>query len=172
MGALSSWAMLALIHHALLQYASYRVCIRKGTSYSWFVLYAILGDDIIIGDAEVAAEYLKVMEEIGAGINLTKSLVSEKLLVGEFAKRFYTPQDCSMVPLKEVLAARFDFSELLNFVRKYKLSLAQTLQFAGFGYKVRGATNRLFSKSGSRVRNLLLVLSYPGNPMGLKSSID
>lgn len=112
------------------------------------------------------------MAGIGAGINLSKSIVSEKLLVGEFAKRFYTPRDCSMIPIKEVLAARFNLSELVQFVRKYKLSLPQTLQFAGFGYRVRGATNKLFSNSGARIRNLLLVLSFPGNPMARGSTLD
>lgn len=33
MGALSSWAMLALVHHALIQFAFFRVQQRKGLPY-------------------------------------------------------------------------------------------------------------------------------------------
>lgn len=48
MGALSSWAMLALTHHAIVKIASYKAGYRRG-----FDLYAILGDDITIGKYSV-----------------------------------------------------------------------------------------------------------------------
>jgi len=55
--------------------------------YSWFSLYAVLGDDIVIADRAVATQYLKIMEELGVGINLSKSLMSNSKTI-EFAKKF------------------------------------------------------------------------------------
>lgn len=124
----------------------------------------MLGDDVIIGHAETAAEYLEVMDSFGVEVGLAKSLVSEKSLVGEFAKRFFIPRDASMIPYKEVIASRFNLSEMLQFIRKYDLRPSQALSFAGFGYKVKGQVNNLFSKLGSRSRNLLLMSLHPSGP--------
>jgi len=133
----------------------------------WFRLYAVLGDDVIIGHAEVAAEYLEIMSALGVEIGLAKSLVSPNRLVGEFAKRFFVPRDASMIPIKEVVAARYSLSETLQFIRKYGLTVSQALSFMGFGYKVKGSLNKEFRKLGSRARNLLLVSSYPSGPWGV-----
>jgi len=116
---------------------------------------------VIIGEAEVAAEYLEVMATLGVEIGLAKSLVCPKGQVGEFAKRFFTPRDASMVPIKEVLAARYNLKDGLEFARKYKFGVSQVLSFAGFGYKVKGSVNNRFSKLGSRCRNLLLMSLHP-----------
>lgn len=126
----------------------------------------MLGDDVIIGHAEVAAEYLEIMAILGVEVGLAKSLVSEKSLVGEFAKRFFVPQNASMVPYKECIAARFNLQEGLQFIRKYGLKPVQALSFMGFGYKVKGQVNNLFSKLGSRSRNLLLMSLHPSGPWG------
>jgi len=82
MGALSSWAMLALTHHILVQLAY----VNTGKPYlSWFDNYELLGDDINIFDKDVAHEYLSLMDKIGVPINLMKSVVSS-LDCFEFAK--------------------------------------------------------------------------------------
>jgi len=114
----------------------------------------------------VAAEYLEIMQSLGVEVGLAKSLVSPNKLVGEFAKRFFVPKDASMIPLKEVIAARFNLQESIEFVRKYKLNISQALSFAGYGYKVKGSLNKRFSKLASRSRNLLLMLSNPSSPLG------
>jgi hypothetical protein len=85
MGALSSWALLALTHHFIVQLAAQ----RSGFN-SWFRDYALLGDDIVIVNTSVATEYQFLMKELGLEINLSKSLISEKG-VFEFAKRVVTP---------------------------------------------------------------------------------
>jgi len=84
MGALSSWAMLALTHHLLVQVSYQRV---KGITSStvWYDNYELVGDDIIIFDEDIAKSYLQVMEEIGVPINLSKSVISKRL-VTEFVK--------------------------------------------------------------------------------------
>jgi hypothetical protein len=82
MGAYSSWAMLAICHHIVVQLAAYRAGWR-----SWFPYYALLGDDLVIADKAVADHYLSLMRHLGVPINLTKSIVSETGLL-EFAKRW------------------------------------------------------------------------------------
>jgi len=85
MGALSSWAMLAITHHILVQMAAHRVGYRE-----WFQHYALLGDDIVIADEAVAKAYLTLMQGLGVVINLSKSfeMASGGL---EFAKRWISP---------------------------------------------------------------------------------
>lgn len=84
MGALSSWAMLALTHHLLVQYAHALVHPYK-MGQPWFEGYELLGDDIVIFDELTASSYLSVMERLGVGINLSKSVCS-KGETFEFAK--------------------------------------------------------------------------------------
>jgi hypothetical protein len=83
MGALSSWAMLALTHHFIIQIASIRIG-RK----DWFKDYAVLGDDVVIADKLVADSYLVLMNQLGVSINLSKSVISENGSL-EFAKQFF-----------------------------------------------------------------------------------
>jgi len=84
MGALSSWAMLAVTHHFIVQYAA-RI---SGNTYpgKWYDNYELLGDDIILFDESVANTYLMVMKSLGLEINLSKSVCSSKNQVNEFAK--------------------------------------------------------------------------------------
>lgn len=84
-GALSSWAMLALSHHIIVQIAARRVGCQE-----WFQHYALLGDDIVIADAAVAGAYLDLMTTLGVPINKSKSF---EILSGacEFAKRWIHP---------------------------------------------------------------------------------
>lgn len=84
MGAYSSWAMLALTHHFVVQLAA----LRAGW-VGWFPFYALLGDDIVIADRAVADHYLAIMRGLGVSISLHKSIVSESGLL-EFAKRWYS----------------------------------------------------------------------------------
>jgi len=86
MGALSSFAMLALTHHLIVQFA-YRQT-HFMTRELWFSGYEILGDDIQIFDKVVADKYLEICDKLGVSINVSKSIVSQQLRpVVEFAKR-------------------------------------------------------------------------------------
>jgi len=84
MGALSSWAMLALTHHLIVQMA-YKQAYVTTKSVKWFEGYELLGDDIVIFDEKVAMRYLELMEIFGVPINLSKSVISNNETV-EFAK--------------------------------------------------------------------------------------
>lgn len=85
MGALSSWAMLAVTHHLLVQLAYLQSDLVKPLHYEWYSNYEILGDDVIIFDKSVAQQYLTIMESIGVPINLSKSVVAVNPTT-EFAK--------------------------------------------------------------------------------------
>jgi hypothetical protein len=85
MGGLSSWAMLALTHHWIVQYAAYKAGVSNGQT--WYSNYEILGDDLVIFDRLVADQYLLIMKALGCEINLNKSIVSHSRPVFEFAKR-------------------------------------------------------------------------------------
>jgi hypothetical protein len=99
MGALSSWAILAVTHHIIVQVAAYRTG-WKG----WFPLYALLGDDIVILTKSVADEYVSIMRYLGVPINQGKSIISDKGLI-EFAKRVVSPHvgDLSGISGRELL---------------------------------------------------------------------
>jgi len=84
-GALSSWAMLAISHHIVVQIAASRAGWTE-----WFPHYALLGDDIIIADQGVAAAYRNIMHSLGVQINISKSFEMETGLL-EFAKRWIHP---------------------------------------------------------------------------------
>lgn len=100
MGALSSWAGLAVTHHFILQAASLALPGRIG----WEERYEILGDDLTVYDERLADEYLRVMKLLGVEINLSKSIVSPSKPIFEFAKRtFNNGIDVSPIPFKQLL---------------------------------------------------------------------
>jgi hypothetical protein len=78
--------MLGLTHHVIVQLAARRVGFTQ-----WFNDYALLGDDIVIGNRLVADSYTNIMFILGLDINPSKSLISHKG-VCEFAKRLVSPQ--------------------------------------------------------------------------------
>lgn len=95
LGLLSSWPLFALCHHFIVWY-----CANKVYPGRRFLSYALLGDDIVIGDKRVAEQYLSVMDLLGVAISKAKSLTST---IGalEFAKTFRIHErDLSPVSIK------------------------------------------------------------------------
>ncbi|KAG9438895.1 hypothetical protein H6P81_021193 [Aristolochia fimbriata] len=84
LGFYSSRPVFALTHHALVWLAAWRAHPGK-----LFLDYAILGDDLVIADEKVAAEYLAIMRDAEVTISKEKSLISRTGAL-EFAKRFMT----------------------------------------------------------------------------------
>lgn len=82
MGTLSSWASFALAHHVVVQIAA-----RLAGFEGLFTGYALLGDDIVIFDEDVAEEYRLLMSELGVTINDSKSINGPG--TAEFAKRIF-----------------------------------------------------------------------------------
>lgn len=113
MGAYSSFPMLALTHHVIVQLAAKRVGFTE-----WFSNYALLGDDIVIADPKVGTAYLLIMRDyLGVEINLSKSLESN-LKVCEFAKRLFKgTEDLTPVSPKVLLLAYRNIMFLPDLVR-------------------------------------------------------
>jgi hypothetical protein len=165
MGALSSWAMLAFVHHAFVQWSALRAGVITAGE-GWYEGYAILGDDVVIARDCVAKEYAALMRAMDVAIGDHKSLISRTGRALEFAKRtFYKRVDVSMVPFSEFVAGRLSLSALLELIRKYNLTLGQTLSVLGYGYRAKAnASKRLFSMS-RRLRNYILTFYGPGGPV-------
>nr|UUW21464.1 MAG: RNA-dependent RNA polymerase [Xiaogan mito-like virus 1] len=82
MGAYSSFNSFALAHHYIIYYCC-RMCNVK-----WKTLpYALLGDDIVIGNKEVGEMYMTVIQSLGLDISIAKTHKSENFF--EFAKRMF-----------------------------------------------------------------------------------
>jgi hypothetical protein len=116
MGALSSWASMALVHHALVQFSHWRSYQFENLP-SWYPDYLVLGDDIDIARCRrVAENYQYICAELGIIIGLIKSLRSNKNTF-EFANMRFCPDgNISPLSLKEELAsttwnARLEYSK-------------------------------------------------------------
>jgi len=171
MGALSSWALLALTHHALVQLAAHNV---YPNHKRWFEGYAVLGDDIVIADKAVAREYLRIMDCVGVEIGLAKSLVSSTGSL-EFAKRTWIRgRQASPVSLAELIVALCHLGALDQLVRKcgtfINLRVSAVARFAGFGYKNLGRLPVCFNLN-NRLGKLIGYLSRPGGvwPMPIEA---
>jgi hypothetical protein len=170
MGALSSWAMLALTHHAIVQLAAYNVT----KSHCWFLDYAVLGDDVVIAHEAVAAEYLKIMAILGVEVGLAKSMVSRTGSL-EFAKRTWIQgREATPISLAELSVALSNLGaleQLLMKCRKYvEIRPASVARFAGFGYKNLARLPVVFGLN-NRLGRLIAYLSRPGGfwPMPIEA---
>lgn len=92
MGAYSSFGMLALTHHVLVQVSA----IKAGIS-GRFIDYCILGDDVVIANDSVAKEYSLLMENLGVDISENKSIISS--MFTEFAKRLRGVKGFDITPI-------------------------------------------------------------------------
>lgn len=187
MGAYSSWAMLALTHHFIVQYSAWssnggdqslptnyeirnnRVfCTGGGVSPPvWFKDYMILGDDLLILNQKVANRYLQVMESLGVGVNMSKSLISTTGC-GEFAKKFITPQGrAEGVSLKEFTSLGMSISNLLAVQRKLGSSRTRILRVLGYGPLSSGHSVLNWTRTSLRsyLDHLLIA------PLGVQSSL-
>jgi hypothetical protein len=165
MGALSSWAMLALTHHCIVQWAWWRVCKASGQKWSWFANYAILGDDVVIMGARVARAYVKIVTALGVDISGHKSLLSPKGRCLEFAKRTYLDgKSVTAIPFLELQAAKANLSALQELVNKYKLSIGEYLSFIGYGYKAKASASGWITAMTDRLRKYMVLYHGPGSP--------
>jgi hypothetical protein len=131
----------------------------------WFLSYAVLGDDVVLGDRFVAAEYLRIMGALGVEIGLSKSLVSCTTSL-EFAKRtFIRGQDCSPISLAEVMVARCNLGSLGELVAKNMsfgvIRFSSVAKFLGFGYR-NLAQLPVGLGLGNRFSKVLAYLCRPG----------
>jgi hypothetical protein len=174
MGAYSSWAMLALVHHLMVQFAAFKAGCR-----GWFERYAVLGDDLVIGDYRVAREYLALCKVIGVGVNMSKSIVSDNLSL-EFAKRFfYKGVEVTPVPLLGLaigwLGVR-DIAEIASqvFSRTGKRpSFYQIGRFVNLGFRsCSDLGQKLIFSMSRKAKSIVLLLTRPGSVYGVSSLLE
>jgi len=110
MGAYSSWAAFTLCHHIVVQYAAIQV-----NKYP-FAEYALLGDDIVIADREVAESYQEVITSLGVDISPAKSHVSHDTF--EFAKRwFHKGTEITPFPLGSLIESGGKYTLIAETIR-------------------------------------------------------
>jgi len=157
MGALSSWGMLALTHHALVQFAAYRAKLLDYDTCSWFEDYAVLGDDVVIANDKVADQYVVIMKTLGVGIGFHKSLISKRGLALEFAKKLYLKgHNVSAIPYLEFFTSLININAMVELARKYRLTLGQYLTALGYGYRAKAAASAKLVRLPIRLRNYIL----------------
>jgi hypothetical protein len=90
MGAYSSWPIMALTHHIIVQVAAARAG-RGGSTRRPFGNYCLLGDDLVIGDDSVAEQYKKLLITLGMDYSPEKTHTSPNVF--EFAKRWFLNEE-------------------------------------------------------------------------------
>jgi hypothetical protein len=172
MGALTSWAAFSLTHHFLVQYAAY----KSKRPLGFFKDYALLGDDIVIANADVALAYQALLLEIGVEYGLAKSLISS---TGgfEFAKRTFSKgKDVSAISLLALGVAKADHAVLESVLVRFGaqstlwVTLVKAAKVLGYGYKSIARLPAVLATK-TRLQGLAILLSRPGSPWGL-SVID
>jgi hypothetical protein len=141
----------------------------------WFTDYAVVGDDIIIADPDIAASYLRIMKDIGVDISLHKSVRSPDALAGEFVKRFiYKGQDLSPISWLEAISAPSHLGIMVSLIKSFNGSLNAMLALAGYGYKARGSVNQPFQLMAARLRTYVLSFISPNGvkPRSLTNFIN
>lgn len=160
MGAYSSWNSLAITHHLIVQFAAFTSgTVPLGT---WYKYYAIVGDDVVIGNAAVAKKYLNIMKVLGVGIGLHKSLLSPSGTALEFCKRtFWRGHDVSPIRFVELQSAFSQPAAAVEFMRKYKMTWQAFVKAAGFKFNVLGRLNKPFQSLNSKIKLLILASNVP-----------
>jgi hypothetical protein len=140
LGYYSSWPLFALSHHILVWWCAEQV--HRG---QLFDRYAVLGDDVVVADREVAQVYERALGELGVTISYQKSLISDTGSA-EFAKRFRVrdlTKDLSPVSIRS----------LMNFYHPYGLmAIGHTYTCARFSTlcRVGGAGFRQLARLDHR----------------------
>ncbi|KAH0672264.1 hypothetical protein KY290_025126 [Solanum tuberosum] len=131
LGLYGAWPAFALTHHLVIWFVAAQV--YPGVP---FTRYAILGDDIVIGDERVAERYRELIPPLNVPFSLEKSLVSS---VGalEFAKRFFVrgvtkdffPVSCHML---RSLVSSISLVPVMRAIMSKNLPLSYRLREAGY----------------------------------------
>lgn len=112
-GVLSSWAMFALSHHLVVHAAGLE------NNFPRFTNYVLLGDDIVIGNDQVALSYQRIMADLGCSFSEAKTHRSEDFF--EFAKRWFNQgTEFTPFPLAGLAAVGNKYHLLYQFLLELK----------------------------------------------------
>jgi len=162
MGAKSSFPMLALTHHFIIQSCA------LSASVAGFKDYVVVGDDVTLNDSVVATEYQSAMKSLDVAINLQKSFVPGVALkpAGEMCKRlFIKGVELTAFPVKlMVKSARFGYmaSDLQSTLQARGSPILDTNLF-------HYMTNVVDTQS---LKGLVLLNSVPIEVSGLVDRVD
>lgn len=160
MGALSSWAMLDITHHFLVQVAYWRA--YPDQIGKLFTNYAVLGDDLVIGDRRVYQAYIALLDSLGMPVNLGKSILSHRGTALEFAKRtIYNGNDVSPITVKDLASAQMSLPHLAQFAKAHSMSFVKLLSGLLFGWRVRSKLDQPIGRWNSQARQIYLALNIP-----------
>lgn len=117
MGMYSSWPVMALTHHIIVQVAAMRAGVVSSSRFSpMFKLYALLGDDLVIKHDSVAREYKKLLKELDMPYSIEKTHTSSDVF--EFAKRwYYQGQEVTGFSVSGLLSVWKSYPLLLNYLQ-------------------------------------------------------
>jgi hypothetical protein len=115
MGAYSSWPVMALTHHLIVQVASFRAGIGGFNPKTAFKGYALLGDDLRIDHDLVAKEYKILIKELGMPYSEAKTHTSKDGF--EFAKRwFFRGSEITGFSTSGLMSVWKSYPQLINFL--------------------------------------------------------
>jgi hypothetical protein len=105
MGALTSWASMALVHHALVLFSAVQAGVVTPNKILTFRDYMVLGDDVVIANAAVAECYARLMKELGVPLSMHKSHISDLGMFNFANQTFVKESNISPVSLREEINA-------------------------------------------------------------------
>jgi hypothetical protein len=157
MGAYSSWNSTTLAHH----FVVWKACKNKATN--WKTLpYAMLGDDLVIGNRQIALEYCRLIRTLGVHWSKEKTHISNHFF--EFAKRYHWNEyDMSPFPLSGLWSERNritgQIQVLDNAVSKGWFSASECIESYKELLSLRGFPRRIRSKWSVILRKSWTVMS-------------
>lgn len=157
LGFLSSWPLFALTHHTIVWAAAELV--RPGEK---FRDYALLGDDVVIADEQVAISYRRIMEGLKVKISDVKSLIS--FSGAEFAKRFLVRglrKDCSPVSLKNLMGSHHPLGIASLRMVYPGIPTRVLMRFQGAGYRTLAKPMSARPKKYIRLAAILTKYTLP-----------
>jgi hypothetical protein len=101
MGALTSWASMALVHHCLVLFAAYDSGVTDKSNILSFDEYMVLGDDVVIANKTVAIAYKDICVALGIPISIAKSYISGNGMFNFANQTFVGNNNWSPLSLRE-----------------------------------------------------------------------
>lgn len=141
MGALTSWAAMAILHHILVLFSSF----LAGKTTLWTILdfidYLVLGDDVVIADAQVAQAYVRLCNRLHIPIGLAKSHISALGMFNFANQTFVNHVNVSPVSMKEELNAKGLLARIAFIMRMSRRGWKDMESRKWFSNLLRGLTN-------------------------------
>nr|WEU70944.1 MAG: RNA-dependent RNA polymerase [Hangzhou mito-like virus 6] len=162
MGFKSSFVMLGLTHHIIVQEASARA------GFDNFEDYVILGDDIVIANTAVAEQYKLIMSGLGLDISPFKTIEADTTFVSpiaEICKRvFWKGVEISPLPMK-LLVTAIENSDMLYQLQEELSKRSLINDRLTLHYFLGGISNKIGYKELAKLNGL------PSFMTGLKDPI-